>query len=51
MTIHNRRRTAVDRPSDTFFTIWAAVCGLVAIGALALTAWAVITVVQWLVTK
>lgn len=37
--------------SDKFFNAWFVICGLVAVAMLGLTAWAVITVVQWLVTK
>lgn len=46
-----RNRKTIDQPSDTFFNIWFAICGLVALGMLGLTVWVVITVVQWLVTK
>lgn len=48
MTTRNRKTV---QPSATFFTIWFVFCGLVGIGMLGLTVWAVITVVQWLVTK
>lgn len=37
--------------SDKFFTAWFVICALVGFGMLGLTVWAVITVVQWLVTK
>lgn len=37
--------------SEKLFYVWFAFCGLMALGFLGLIVWAVVTVVQWLVTK